>query len=137
MGELALSHKVSVDSVVETDDVLVEFIDVVFKRNSIRSWLVFSIGLAVPSCLTIACWLDGRYLAATIFSTTALGLVIFRIVGLSREKPAEQIEQPDELQAHTYARTPHGRLGEAFTPMKTAFDRAFVEAGSRARHGLS
>ena len=98
-----MSNKVSVDSVVDTDsdDVLVAFIDALFRQNSVRSWLIFGVGLLIPSCLTIACSLDGRYLAAAIFSATALVLVVCRIFGLSREAPAEPADQPEELQAHT------------------------------------
>lgn len=96
-----MSYKVSVDSTVEADDVLVTFLDVVFRRNSTGSWLIFAFSVAIPLAMTISCWLDGRYLAAMIFCAIAFGLVVCRIIGLSREEPIEQIGQPEELQAQT------------------------------------
>jgi len=96
-----LSYKVSVDSIADADadDVLAAFIDILFKQNSIRSWVFFGLGLFIPFCLSTIFWLNGQFLAAAVFSATALLVVIGRIIGLSGEKPAEGIEQPEELQA--------------------------------------
>lgn len=95
-----MSYKVSVDSVADedADDVLVAFFNAVFRRGPIKSWVIFGLGLAIPFCLAIVFSLNGQFLTAAIFSATALVVVICRIIALSREKPAEQIEQPAELQ---------------------------------------
>lgn len=95
-----MSYKVSVDSIADADadDVLVAFIDILFRQSSIRSWVFFGLGLFIPFCLSAVFWLSGQFLGAAVFSATALLVVIGRIVGLSKEKPAERIEPPEELQ---------------------------------------
>lgn len=95
-----MSYKVSVDSVTDADadDVLVAFFNTVFRRSPIRSWVIFGLGLVIPFCLAIVFSLNGQFLTAAIFSATALVVVVCRLIALSREKPAEQIEQPAELQ---------------------------------------
>ena len=101
MGELALSYKVSVDSVADADndDVLIAIINTVFRQNTGAGWAAFGLALFVPICVSIACWFSDQFLGAAVFSATAMVVVLGRILGQPREKPAAQAEEPEELRA--------------------------------------
>lgn len=100
LGELALSYKVSVDSVGDTgaDDVLIAFIDVVFRETTFASWAVFGLAVFLPVCLSIVFWLSDQFLGAAMLSATAMLVVLGRILGLSREKSSVPAEEPEEIQ---------------------------------------
>lgn len=83
----------------DADDVLLALIDILFRQNSIRSWLFFSGGLLISFSLTVAFWLNDQFLGGAACSATAMAIVICRIVGLSQDKQAKGREQPEEIEA--------------------------------------
>jgi hypothetical protein len=117
LGEKTVSYKVSVDSVAEADgdDVLVALIDILFRQSSFRSWLIFVVALSAPIGMTVAFWVADRFLGAAVFSMVALLVVIGRIIGSHRERPAEEMNQNRATPART-SREPVEREAAVWTP---------------------
>jgi len=100
-GTIALSYKVSVDSISESDadDVLIALIDILFRQCTIKSWVIFGSVLSMTVALTGAFWLADQLLGAAISSMTGMVVTIGRTVGMSRERPTTEAKGADELRA--------------------------------------